>query len=244
MLRDFKLLGMYRHSPTGEYRLLLNKRKDLVHDERPPTDQYVCHVFALGSGQPPRRIGCADAGILTYTRALIYNSSASILLHGSLHWYKCQRVIVFDAITESFRHMRSPIVSGNAGLFEIDGMLGIYNLNDEVTIVDTWVMQDYESEVWTYKRRVELPVIQIAAQFGKLTNHWDWNVVVESLDGDLLVMIRFDKWLLQVDMNGRLVASFNRRGLGPIQLRFKQTLVSHAFFPTLEGYVVNASPFI
>jgi hypothetical protein len=236
MLRDLKLLGMYRHSPTGEYRLLLNKQKDLV-------DEYACHIFALGSGQPPRRIGCADAGILTYTRALVY-ARASILLHGSLHWYKRQRVIVFDTITELFRHMRSPpIVSGNAGLFEIDGMLGIYDLNDEATIVDTWVMQDYEGKVWTYKHRVELPVLQIAAQFGKFANHWDWSVVVESLDGDLLVMFTFDRWLLQVDMNGKLVASFHRRGLGPIQ-GFKQTLVSHTFFSTLEGYVVNALPFV
>jgi hypothetical protein len=44
-----RLVGMYLHPPTGEYRLLLSSR------HLDSQDGY--HIFALGSGQPPRHIG-------------------------------------------------------------------------------------------------------------------------------------------------------------------------------------------
>uniref|UniRef100_A0ACD5XBA7 Uncharacterized protein n=1 Tax=Avena sativa TaxID=4498 RepID=A0ACD5XBA7_AVESA len=239
LLHDFSILGMYLHSPTGRYRLLLNKLTDLIQHEDLPTAEYPCHVFTIGSGELPRRIGCPDAEtLLIYTRV-------SLMLHGSLHWSKGQMIIVFDTTAESFRQMHPPIVSGDHDLFEIDGKLGMYSLNDEATIMAIWVMQDYQGEVWAFKHRVELPVAEVTAQFEEFDNHL--NIVVESLDGDMLVLVRFGNYLLQVDINGKLVASFHRRCrrcLGLTQLRLKQTLVSHSFFPTLEGYVVNASPFI
>ena len=49
---------------------------------------------------------------------------------------------------------------------------------------------------------------------------------------------------LHVDIGGKLVATFHRKGLGPANLQLKQTLVQHTFFPTLEGYVANSAPFI
>ena len=79
-------------------------------------------------------------------------------------------------------------------------------------------------------------------QFGKFVDFWD--VVAAPSDVDVQVLVKTDEWLLQVDTDGKLVASFHRRGLNPTQRRLKQSLVSHTFFPTQEGYVVNASPFI
>ncbi|XP_044342614.1 F-box protein At5g49610 [Triticum aestivum] len=102
--------------------------------------------------------------------------------------------------------------------------------------------QDYEGEVWTFKYRVELPIAEIKEQFGKSVDYWD--VVAVPWDDDVLLLVKFDDCLLQVDIHGKLVASFCRRGLGPTNLRIKQTLVQHAFFPTLEGYVVNSLPFV
>ena len=58
------------------------------------------------------------------------------------------------------------------------------------------------------------------------------------------MLVQFGEWLLQVDGDGKLVASFHRRGLVPTQNRLKKTIVQHTFFPTLEGDLVNASPFI
>jgi hypothetical protein len=46
-------------------------------------------------------------------------------------------------------------------MFEMDGTLGIYSYNDAIKVVDIWVLQNYEDEVWEYKYRVELPVTEI-----------------------------------------------------------------------------------
>ena len=87
----------------------------------------------------------------------------------------------------------------------------------------------------------ERPIVEIRLQFGNC-DYWD--MVVTSGDGDVLVRVKIDDWLLQVNIDGKLVSSVHRRGLGPTQHRLKQNLVHHTFFPTLGGYVVNASPFM
>jgi len=229
LLREFRLWGMYLHSPTGEYRLLLNKQMDLRHDD-------ACHVFTIGSGQPPWQIGCPDGGKLICPRV-------PLLLHGNLHWHriKSQTIVVFDTTAELFRQMRSPIVSDNAGLFEIGGMLGMSSLNNGATTMHIWVMQDYAGEVWSFKHRVELPVAQLSVQFGEFKN--GSSVVVPSGKDDVLVLVRFGEWLLQIDSHSNLVASFHRGGLGSSVVRLKQSLVPHTFFPALEGYVVDGFPF-
>ncbi|VAH84760.1 unnamed protein product [Triticum turgidum subsp. durum] len=180
-----------------------------------------------------------------YGHGLVLQDSCDGLLLlsiGSLHWYMNHIIMVFDTIAESFRSMRCPIVNGCVDLFEMGDMLGMFSLNYEGTSIEIWEMQDYEAEIWALKYRVEFPVAEISLQCGKFDHHWE--VIVTSWDSDVLVLLQFDDWLLQVGMEGQLVASFHRKGLRPTRLRLKQSLVSHAFFSTLEGYVVNGSPFI
>ncbi|XBI21872.1 hypothetical protein VPH35_062949 [Triticum aestivum] len=226
LLYGSRLLGMYPHSPTGEYRLLLYLSSKIMHDE----GEGASYIFTIGSGHQPRNIGCPDAKALIFT--------LSTLFRGSLHWHMKQqesassRIMVFDTTAESFRQMRAPVVRGFGNLFEMDGMLGLSIIKDEQTSVDIWVMQDYEGQVWTFKARVELPIAEIRVQFGKFVDFWD--VVAAPSDVDVQVLVKTDEWLLQVDTDGKLVASFHRRGLNPTQRRLKQSLVSHTFFPTQE----------
>ncbi|KAK1670722.1 hypothetical protein QYE76_058881 [Lolium multiflorum] len=242
-LDGFAFLGMYPHSPAGEYRLLLG----MSSYGYAPDDQDGYYVFALGSDQPPRRIWCPNV------EDMIHESSA-VLFRGSLHWHVEQRgtasnmIKVFNTTTESFRQMRAPAVPGKAKLFEMDGMLGMSSFNDAATTVDIWMTQDYESEAWAIKYRVDLPAAELTVKFGHQRNvvapSRGRSVVVLSLDGDVLVLVEFGEWLLQIDMDGKLVASFHRILQCTNQLHLKQSLVPHAFFPTLEGYVVNGYPFI
>ena len=119
----------------------------------------------------------------------------------------------------------------------------MFCFNEKENIVDIWVMQDYEGEVWALHRRVELPIAEIMGQF-QTSGGW-FDLVAASWDGDVLLLIQFeDNWLLQVDMDGKLVATFHHKGVRPTQLQLKQSLVPHAFFPSLHGYVVNGWPFI
>jgi hypothetical protein len=110
------------------------------------------------------------------------------------------------------------------------------------TPIDIWMTQDYDSEVWAFKYRVELPVAELTVQFGldKFSQ-----LVVGSSDGDdVLILVQSRDWLLQIDMGGKLVASFHRGLLRTTEFSLKQSLVPHAFFPKIEGYVVNSWPFI
>jgi hypothetical protein len=137
--------------------------------------------------------------------------------------------------------MHAPAVHDFTTLFEMADMLSMSSLDDAKTI-HIWVMQDYEREIWAFKCRVKLPVEDIKEQCGKFDN--SFGVVTASWDGDVHVLLKLGEWLFLVDVNGKLVASFHHRGLFPTLLGLKQTLVSHTFFSTLDGYAMNASPFI
>ena len=158
--------------------------------------------------------------------------------------------MVFDTTTESFGEMLAPhgtdqfVMDEIYGgvLFEVDGMLGMSSLNAEFTSVGIWAMPNYETKAWAFKYRVELPVAELTVQFGEFKPHCCR--VPSSWDGDVSMLLQFGDWLLQLDMDGKVVASLSRhKGLLPTQHRLKQTLVQHSFFTTLEGYVVNASAF-
>uniref|UniRef100_R7WEY4 Uncharacterized protein n=1 Tax=Aegilops tauschii TaxID=37682 RepID=R7WEY4_AEGTA len=105
----------------------------------------------------------------------------------------------------------------------------------------------YESGVWTFKRSIKLPVTDIRVQCEKHFNLWNnlWNVRVVPRNGEFLVLVNLAEWLLHVDLDGKLVAAFySKVAFGSTQFNLKQTLVPHTFFPALDGYVVNAPPFI
>ncbi|BAF14123.1 F-box protein At5g49610 [Oryza sativa Japonica Group] len=232
MLTGFFVMGFYQHRPTGEYRLLL------YYQFRPEgsEDRYACYVYTLGSSEMPRCIGWMEE---------VATCTAVVLLHGSLHWYnyKTDKILIFNTASESFWSMRQADKMNGNDLFEIDGTLGIYFCNDDATIVDIWVLQDYKTEFWSLKHRIELPVPDIK---GKLDDGDDWSAMVLSEDGDVLVLVYYRQWLLYIGTDGKLLASF-QHDVGchyNTPLKLKQSLVPHAFFPLLKGYVVNARPFI
>ncbi|VAH84693.1 unnamed protein product [Triticum turgidum subsp. durum] len=226
LLSQFDVMGMYPHTPTGDYRLLMA-----------PKAQDGAYIYTLGSSQPPR---CIDIQC-SHVDQVIW-ASGIVMFHGSIHWCIENMIIVFDTTAESFRQMHTPIDPDGADIFEMDGMLSMSIFNDAMISIDIWMTRDYESEVWALKYRVELPVAELTNQFGNFNKLW-WLVVMSS-EGDVLVLVKFGKRVLQIGVHGKLVASIHCGDTGPTRLRFKQTLVSHTFFPTLEGYVVNAPPFI
>ncbi|XBI31966.1 hypothetical protein VPH35_055475 [Triticum aestivum] len=235
---DFNIVGMYPHAPTAEYRLLLR-----CCDLDMPKDEFGCYVLPLGSDQPPWYIGCPEREVIS----ALFN--VPVWARHSLHWYPLpylkyetesaqledqaeqQLVIVFDTIAESFRQMRAPLASTYSSIFEVDGMLGIYSSNRANEIVDIWVLQNYESEIWDLKYRLE-------ARDGD----GNWYVIVASGDDDVLLLVRFAHWLFYVDTDGKLVASF--QDINFYKYGLKQTLVPHDFFTTREGFAADASPFI
>ncbi|XBI31921.1 hypothetical protein VPH35_055439 [Triticum aestivum] len=168
MLSGYRIFGMYPHPATGEHRLLMHPRQRWQYGIKPKS-QVFCYVLSLGSGQPPRHIEYADANKL---------SNRSVLLRGCLHWYqtdhwiKSSTIVVFGTTAESFRQMGSPM----------DGMLGISSFNRATTNIDIWVLQDHESEVWTFKCQIELPVMDIKARCEIHDDDNFWHMVVMPRD--------------------------------------------------------------
>jgi hypothetical protein len=142
--------------------------------------------------------------------------------------------------------MCAPDVPVESYIFEMDGTLGIYSNNRDIKVVDIWVLQNYDTEAWECKYRVELPVAEISVrgQFGTMEGNWNVSVVVPTF-GDVMLMISYCGWLFYVDTAGKLVQSFHRGGqdLSACGLRLKETLVPHTFFTTLDDYAESASPF-
>jgi F-box interacting protein len=236
----FRVFGMYPHRPTGEYRLLLYPYPARLEDAELHDG---CHVFTLGSCQSPRHIGWPEA------KELMLEIGINVLFRGSLHWCmgpessKRGTIMVFDTTAESFRQMQAPPVPPDYDdLFEMDGMLTLASFNDAAAAIGIWVLQDYESEVWTFKCQIQLPAQDIWDKFGKINDVW--NVIVTSSDEDVIVLVWYDQRLLHIDINGKLVTAFHGEVPCRDSLRLKKTLVLHSFFPALEGYVVNDFPFM
>ncbi|KAF7025786.1 hypothetical protein CFC21_037943 [Triticum aestivum] len=224
-LSGFRVLGMYPHSPTGEYRILATD----FHE--------ACYIFALDSTHPPRSIW----SLPPEAERIIH--WVGVLVRGRLHWaLEDSMVMVFNTTAESFHLMRSPSTDDSLA-FEMDGMLGVHNFTSATEIVNIWVLRDYESEVWTFKCQIQLPLpvtdFSVRSRYATSCSAW----VVRG-NGEFLMLVKFAECLLQVDMDGKLVATFHHQDVWPTLFHLKQSLVPHAFFPTLEGYVVNDVPFI
>jgi hypothetical protein len=131
-------------------------------------------------------------------------------------------------------------------LFQLDVKLSIYSSDNAMRTVGIWVPQNYESEVWElmYNYNVELSVAEIRGQFGRLYDTWDASVV--SVDGHVLLLVSHEGWMLHFDSDDKLVDNFHGDGqhMNFCELQLKQTLVQHTFFMALEGYALNALPFV
>nr|BAK08065.1 predicted protein [Hordeum vulgare subsp. vulgare] len=226
---------MYPTAAGGEYRLLLSGFDD--------GDQLAMYVFTIGSAQPPRRIpspiGCPEPP-----------DRPGFLFKGSLYRHTGSEIVVFDTTNESFRHIRFPYFPGcTAQLFETGGMLGIFDYRDQKTSMYIFAMQNQQSEQWNFESFVRLSVAE-TRQHCQCPDHRE-SVTVVPRDGGLLILLKCGAWLFQVDgdggviVHGKLIASFRYSDITmSSHYLLKQTLVQHTFFPTLEGYVANALPFI
>uniref|UniRef100_A0ACD5UFZ9 Uncharacterized protein n=1 Tax=Avena sativa TaxID=4498 RepID=A0ACD5UFZ9_AVESA len=166
------------------------------------------------------------------------------MVRGNLHWswwpnplkdQTQKKITVFDTTAESFRLIRSPDVHivGRAHLYEVGDTLGLYSSNDTTTDVDIWVMQDYDSEVWSHKHHVQL---QAPLGYIRVLDTRNVMVVHEERD-DVLLLYNFGQTLSLADTGRKLLAVSRLDGhvvfLGTH--RIKESLVQHSFFSALQG---------
>ncbi|EEE60564.1 hypothetical protein OsJ_13927 [Oryza sativa Japonica Group] len=241
LISGFMFLGLYQHSPTGDYRILLYRAEKVVLEDLIPghVERDASYVYTLGSNDMPRRIGWAEPEVSMLAGHSRRCRPAQ--LHGSLlHWYHSIKhmILVFDTTAESFRWMRAPIDKTEnelnrelwADVLEMDSTLGLY--------------RRYQGQAnGTYRGSAG-----ITSNRGELDVGDSWSVMVSSEDGDEVVVVLVDcgQSVLCFDTDGKLLARLEHDGndIMVTRMKLKQSLVPHAFFPLLKSYVVNDLPFI
>jgi hypothetical protein len=159
---------------------------------------------------------------------------APVLLNGSLHVHwktrssvRYHKILVFDTVAETFRHMVPPAVNPRHAMHLLDmgGTLAAATSKEGMSMT-IFVRQDQEQDVWAFHYRIKLPVNDIR----RFQERGDWSAKVVSDKGDVLVSCYGQ--LLHCDKRGNLVANYKFDDEIPVVIphRLKESLIQHAFF--------------
>ncbi|EMS65509.1 Ubiquitin homeostasis protein lub1 [Triticum urartu] len=169
----------------------------------------------------------------------------SVLFQEDLHFYPVKKqgsnmLMVFNTTAESFRWMSAPATPESATLFEMDGKLVLYYIDEDITMIDICVLQDYDNEVWEFKYKIKLPVADL--RLSARSRGYISPVLYEKGG----VLISMHSRLVQVDTLGSvrsdIIWSGSNLSITPYKL--KQSLVRHTFFPSQPGGASSGGPFI
>jgi hypothetical protein len=239
-MRVGNLVSLFRHQPSGTYHVLYWGGKS----HGPPSEVYCLNeyrVLTVGTSNP-RRVDClltpVEMEVISGMGPRILGSP--VLLNGNLyvHWRKrlgvCyHKILLFDTVAESFRHMRPPAVNPHdvMHLFDMGGTLAASTSKDGMTGMRIFMLQDREHDIWAFQYRIELPVMDIR-RFQEQGHSW---AKVVSGEGDVLVACYGQ--LLQCDIKGNLVANFEYDDDLPMVLphRLKESLIQHTFFKKTQN---------
>ncbi|CAM0879765.1 unnamed protein product [Alopecurus aequalis] len=231
------LVGLYRHQPSGEYRVLyfICPNAPLPTLILPTT--IICpneyRVLTVGTNEP-RRVDCPLTELVGGRGPIL--CGAPVILNGSLHVHwknrsastRYHKILVFDTVAESFRHMIPPAVDPRHAMHLLDmgGTLAVATSKDTVTMSIFGLQDQPQQDVWAFQYRIKLPVVDIR----RFQEQGDWWAKVVSGEGDVLVSCYGQ--LLHCDKGGNLVANFKFDDEIPVvdPHRLKESLIQHAFF--------------
>ncbi|XP_051213130.1 F-box protein At3g07870 [Lolium perenne] len=230
------ILGLYRHQPSGEYRVLYWRYPNNLYN----MDCLIEYrVLAVGTDDP-RIIDCSatpvETELISRGGPAIYGAAVLLNANLHLHWRKSfgvpyHRILVFDTVAETFRHMRPPAVNPRhvMHLFDMGGTLAASTSKDGMTGMSIFMLQDHD--VWAFRYRITLPVVDIR----RFQERGDWWAKVVNKEGDVLVTCY--EHLLLFDKVGNLIGNSKFDDDLPVVLpfRLKESLVQHTFFQKTEN---------
>ncbi|WVZ76947.1 hypothetical protein U9M48_024859 [Paspalum notatum var. saurae] len=232
-LSSTTVVGLYPYGSSGEYRIL---HKEWRHEG--DKSNYAYYVLTVGSSAEPRCLGFVDSLFAKPSLGHI-SSSPPVLLHDCLHWDEKapnHGLIVFDTDAESFRCIRAP--TPNSHVVEMDGLLGISHVNKTDMAVEIRVIQDYKTEVWSLKYKINLPV----ADMGCIAQKCQIDAVVVSKSGHVLVRCCSDRRMFHFDSNSKLLQMWDDNLPLVNGYWFRKSLCKHSFFRRQKGGRVKQLP--
>ncbi|KAK1620493.1 hypothetical protein QYE76_026010 [Lolium multiflorum] len=153
------------------------------------------------------------------------------------------QLIVFDTEAESFRWMRFPSqLRYNLKLFSMKGSLAVSGSSCRTyTVVDVWVMQDYQAEVWAFKYHIDLSVVESSRQLyltsfenqkerkPPLDSMVKWINDMDVLNECELLIMCSRKQVLRCGVDGKFLGMVNigesKYGMELTQLRIEESIV-------------------
>ncbi|KAF7045466.1 hypothetical protein CFC21_054569 [Triticum aestivum] len=231
------VLGLYRHQPSEEYRVLWVSYASLMGTSFPFTacqvEQPHYFVFTVGSDQP-RRIQWPTVSEDWCPAAR--SNHPPIHHRGSLHRAMGCSITVFDTIAETFRQMSRPAQLGSFVLLLDTGVnlpLYVSTDHDRVTL-DVWVLHDYDAETWGFRYRINLLAMEASPPL-KLWKSIPRLAVINERE---LLMAQRPRRLLHCDIDGVFLGNVeseeheNRLTLS--WHRFQESMISVSLFEAQE----------
>ncbi|CAM0903060.1 unnamed protein product [Alopecurus aequalis] len=178
------ITGLYRHHPTGEYRVLWVSGHLYQDNWCSKLYEVKSYILTVGSNQAR----CISIGKPTMASPLMEqtfelsnrmsrcNRNPPVHHHANLHWshLRCKdltrgsgQIAVFDTMDESFRWMRGPEGGFCEKLLDMKGTLAFasYPVPD-LTTIDVWVMDNYEAKIWSFQYRIDVSMIEASRTLG------------------------------------------------------------------------------
>ncbi|CAL4930586.1 unnamed protein product [Urochloa decumbens] len=226
-------VAFYRHDSTGEYRALLCRGYG--------SDRNFYILVAGSGGRTIGRLPIPSEEDGYNFRSAIPSGVVAVLLRGNLHWppepWYNHRILVLNTATEVFRWMDPPPVTReHMPVIEMEGKLAILSCGEDVTVVELWLLEDYEKQVWVCKYQVELSALDISTMPDLHSEYYYEGWLRFFMSEGRVAVVTPQQRLLVSDMNGNLQERFRCYGslLRITQYTLKESLVRHAFFNNSE----------
>uniref|UniRef100_A0ACD5ZDT1 Uncharacterized protein n=1 Tax=Avena sativa TaxID=4498 RepID=A0ACD5ZDT1_AVESA len=104
------------------------------------------------------------------------NRCPPVHCRSNLHWChgrfkdlngESGQIVVFDTMDESFWWMRGPQKGFWEKLLDMKGTLAFASCSvPDLTVIDVWVMHDYEAQIWSFKYRIDMSMIEASRTIG------------------------------------------------------------------------------
>ncbi|KAM3392371.1 hypothetical protein ACQJBY_013480 [Aegilops geniculata] len=218
-----KIVGFYRHQPTGgEYRVLWQS-SPTCYDAYDTNYIILYYVIAVGSDKIRYfRLGCipqptsSSPSLELALREGLPSSSQHPPVHhrGGLHWklrkyhgWDADYIMVFNTAAETFRLMSHPARLGNClfeSLLEMNDTLALCSISNDKHTIDVWVIQDYDADTWSFKHRINLTGMDPSALV-----HPEVTMIPRMAalnEGELLIQFTFTRRrVLHFDSDGKFL---------------------------------------
>ncbi|KAM3198403.1 hypothetical protein ACQJBY_073511 [Aegilops geniculata] len=242
------VVAFYRHQASGEHRVLWAiYSAPMARGATVEPPGYF--VLPVGSDQPRCVQWPTVLEIFPATRSSDY---PPVRHRRGLHWALGLGITVFDTVTETFRQMSRPaqLPGDMVSLLDLCGDLALRRTSGDCVTLDVWVLQDYDAEMWAFRYRIDLRVMEALPPLNLRVKYVPMMAVIN--ERELLIQHGGDR-LFHCDIEGVFLgyvesqdheSSLNQfaNSLSLTRHRLQESMISLPLFETRQEDAENKEP--